>query len=88
MTLNPDLERCILGVLQRAITEARSMTLAGEGNKAADLLDALDNIPRHLANWSESSAHEIHEQLSVFMKKYSDHCTDYIKVVELRESLI
>jgi len=88
MILEPDLELCILGILQRAITEARSMTLAGEGNKTADLLDSLDNIPRHLANWSESSMQEIHEQLSVFMKKYSDHYTDYVKVIESGESLI
>ncbi len=88
MILKPDIELCILGILQRAMTEARTMTLAGEGNKAADLLDALDNIPRHLANWSDSSIQEIHEQLSVFMKKYSDHYTDYLKVIESKEPLL
>ncbi|ALG68207.1 hypothetical protein [Beggiatoa leptomitoformis] len=87
-TAYKDLEVCILGILQRAITETRTMVLMGQTEKAADLLDALDNIPRHLANWQESSKFEIQAQLSYFMEKYPNHLTNYVEVFETKRSLI
>ena len=51
---------------QSLITEARSCALAGENKRAADLLDALDNLPRHLANRETGSEREIMMQLEVF----------------------
>jgi hypothetical protein len=82
--MDEGLRACLLGILQRGITEARSCALAGEANKAADLLDALDNIPRHLARWTESSEREIQDQLGAFDRSHPNHQTSYQSSFEER----
>ena len=54
-----DLRRCLLGIIQRAITEARSSALRGRRQEAAAILDALDGIACQLASWHAGSLAEI-----------------------------
>lgn len=87
--MNLNLERCLLGILQRGITEARFLSLTGENRKAADLLDALDNIPKHLANWNdELSESEIETQLSCYMKLNPNSVTNYLLIYNSRHDLL
>ena len=71
----------LLEILQRGITEARSFALTGDSAICADLLDALDNIPRHLADWGPTSQHEVEEQLRTFDQMYPNHCTRYLDLL-------
>jgi hypothetical protein len=76
--IEPELYACLLGILQSGITNARSLAYEGKAACCADLLDALDNIPRHIFRWTERSEKEIAMQLSAFSKKYPHHETDYL----------
>jgi hypothetical protein len=86
MRENPNLHICLLSILQRGITEARTCVLRGDAQKAADLVDALDSIPRHLHAWNENSAHELAEQLAAFHRSYPDHDTNYPDLLNRRVS--
>ena len=88
MGLDPNLEICLLGILQRGIIEARSLSLTGDSKKAADILDALDNIPIYLSSWSEDSEQKIETQLQCFGEIYPNHYTDYLAVLRTRSSLL
>lgn len=81
-------QKCLLGILQRGITEARSSALTGENRLAADLLDALDNIPRHLANWTSNSEFEIAMQLDAFQKQHPDHITNFSVILREHRQVI
>lgn len=81
-------KNCLLSILQRGITEARSMALVGESEKAALLLDALDNVPRHVASWTQGSESEIRSQLRAFAQANPEHPTDYTWMLENRESIL
>jgi hypothetical protein len=87
MTIDPKVKACLLGIIQRGITEARSLTLTGESKQAAAILDALDNIPKHLHSWSDNSEREIEIQLHCFKDGYPSHYTDYLKLFQDRTSL-
>jgi hypothetical protein len=80
--MNNALTKCILAILQRGITEARSLVLCGETKKAALLLDALDNLPRHLAEWNDESESQIATQLKCFRDAVPDHPTDFARMLE------
>jgi hypothetical protein len=82
--MTPPIAHCLLSILQRGITEARTSALCGDLQTAADLLDALDNIPRHLQTWSPQSEREISEQLSTFQRAHPDHATDYVGLLGQR----
>ena len=82
--MDEQIQKCLLGILQRGITEARSCALLGESKTAADLLDALDNIPRHLANWRPNSELEITTQLDIFRKQHPNHATDFAAILRQR----
>ena len=84
--MNPNLQQCLLSILQRGITEARSSALCGDVRRTADLLDALDNIPRHLYAWNENSEREVAEQLSAFQRAHPDDDTDYVGLLTQRWS--
>jgi hypothetical protein len=75
--IEPKLYACLLGILQTGIIESRSLAYEGQLGYCADLLDTLDNIPRHIFRWTERSEEEIAIQLSAFSKKYPHHQTDY-----------
>jgi hypothetical protein len=81
-------QKCLLGILQRGIAEARSCALVGENKKAANLLDALDNIPRHLANWTPNAELEIIMQLETFGKQHPDHATDFAAIFRQRRQVL
>ena len=88
MELTEDLRRILLGVLQRGITEARTLLLTGDVATGTDLLDALDGIPRHLGNWTATSFSEIRTNLNGFAQRHRDHSTDYEWVLnEMRDLL-
>lgn len=70
------------------LTEARYCVLVGENKKAANLLDALDNIPRHLASWTLSSESEISMQLKTFRKQHPNHPTDFMTILCERRKLV
>lgn len=57
--MNPTQQAVLLGIPHRGITEARSLALTGAAERAAELPDALDGIPRHMAHWRPESSHEI-----------------------------
>jgi hypothetical protein len=86
--MDEQIQKCLLGILQRGITEARSCALVGENKTAADLLDALDNIPRHLANWTPDSEIEIAMQLDTFRKQHPDHATDFAAILRQRRQVL
>lgn len=88
--MQPDAETytCLLGMLQRGITEARAMALTGDNKAASALLDALDNIPRYLDSWTERSEQEIESQLACFRDAFPAHCTDYLAVFQSRTPLL
>lgn len=81
-------QNCLLGILQRGIAEARSCALLGENQIAADLLDALDNIPRHLANWTSNAELEIMMQLETFQKQHPNHATDFVTIFRQRRQVL
>ena len=80
MSLTQTQQLALLGILQRGITEARALALTGHAEQAAELLDALDGIPRHLARWRPESSREIERNLKAFRERYPDHATDYPSV--------
>jgi len=80
--------KCLLGIIQRGITEARSCALSGHNKATADLLDALDNIPRHLAKWMPDSEREIAVQLETFQKQHPNHATDYAAIFKKRRQTL
>ena len=83
MELTEDLRRILLGVLQRGITEARTLLLTGDVATGTDLLDALD-----LGNWTATSFSEIRTNLNGFAQRHRDHSTDYEWVLnEMRDLL-
>ena len=82
--MNSDVKQSLLGILQRGITEARTSALCGDLQRAADLLDALDNIPRHLHAWSDASEREITAQLAAFQQAHPDHETDFVGLLDRR----
>ena len=86
--MDEETQKCLLGILQRGITEARSSALAGENKVAADLLDALDNIPRHLANWTPNAEPEITMQLETFWKQHPEHATDFAAIFRQRRQVL
>jgi hypothetical protein len=86
--LSRELECCLLSILQRGITEARTLALTGEACAAAQLLDALDNIPRHLADWSGDSEQEIRTQLAAFQDGWREHPTNYVGLLDCRVDLL
>jgi len=79
---------CILSILQRGLTEARAMAEGGDTKAAAALLDALDNLPRHLASWGRNSETEIRIQLQCFANAYPAHQTDFVSLFDAKESLL
>ena len=83
-----ELKECLLGILQRGLVEARGFALCAQHKKAADLLDALDNLPRHIANWSVHSESEIEQQLEVFDTAYPDHETRYAELLRHRQQTL
>ena len=87
-SMDEQIHKCLLGILQRGITEARSYALVGENKIAADLLDALDNLPRHLANWTPNSELEIAEQFYTFKKQHPDHVTDFAAILRQRKQVL
>lgn len=78
----------LLRVLQRGVTEARTCALVGDVERAAALLDALDNIPRHLAAWSQASEQAVLLQLRSFDNAYPNHATQYASLVVNRTSVL
>jgi len=84
MEIDSSLENCLLGILQRGITEARAAFLVGDTKRAIALLDTLDNLPRYLAMWTEDSERQIELQLQLFREAYPDHSTDYVYVLKHR----
>ena len=82
------LKACLLGILQRGITEARSLAYGGNAKVCADLLDALDNIPVHLYSWRDDSEDSIRTQLSTFRRMYPDHTTDYVHALSQRVTFL
>jgi hypothetical protein len=84
--MTPNLKQCLLSILQRGITEARTSALCGDVRRTADLLDALDDIPRHLSAWNEDSERGVTEQLSAFQRAHPDHDTDYVGLLAERWS--
>lgn len=82
--MNANLQHSLLSILQRGITEARTSALCGDLRKTADLLDALDNIPRHLSDWNEHSEQDVTGQLSAFQRAHPDHDTDYVGLLTAR----
>ena len=85
--MDPALRACLLSILQRGITEARACALTGDPEKAAQLLDALDNIPAHLHRWQPDSEQQIALQLEAFLQVYPDHETDYLRILQERTDL-
>lgn len=77
MELTDNVRRVLLGILQRGISEARTLLLTGDVVAATDLLDALDGIPRHLGNWTVTSFPEVRTNLVAFAQRHRSHSTDY-----------
>ena len=67
-------DECLLSILQRGIAQARSLCCDGNSQVAADLLDALDNIPRAIFDGTEPYPGALLEQLDVFDKLHPEHC--------------
>jgi hypothetical protein len=85
--MNPvddNLRNCLLSIMQRGITECRSFALSGNLEAVACLMDALDNMPRHLAHWTEVSELEIKDQLDTLMQSVPTLPTNYVWMFENR----
>ena len=84
LTIDDATKDCLLSILQRGITEGRTLALCGQLEAVADLLDALDNIPRHLANWSDKSESCILGQMQTLMQSVPTLPTNYAWMFENR----
>ena len=76
---------CLLSILHRGITKARTLSYEGKSEVAADLLDALDNIPRIIFLGREDYKDQLLEQLDTFDKQHPEHkSTGYKWMLENR----
>ena len=82
-----NVDKSLLSILQRGVTHARALSLEGRNKTAADLLDALDNIPRAVACGSEALEDEIVDQLKTFKNLHPEEVTNYCWMLENRQSI-
>lgn len=80
MDLDLDMQRRLLYILNRSLTELGLLTLSDKSRQAYDLTQAVENIPRHLMVWGPASLEEIRRELSTYQQSYHSGF-DYLGVL-------
>lgn len=81
MDLHRDLQLRILYILERSYTELGQLTLRGNTEQAYQLVQAMENLPRHLMKWQDHSLDEILRDLGAYKKRYPN-AYEYLQILD------
>jgi hypothetical protein len=85
--LDAKLYSCLVYILQHGINEAKARANE-DWVFTVNLLDALDNIPQHIFNWTSDSERLIEEQLAVLSRTFPNDHTNYLYLLLNRVCLL
>jgi hypothetical protein len=84
--MDEQLKRSLLYVLHRGLVELRSLASGGRHEQAADLADALENIPLHILKPRDESERWIKEDLRTYQTRYTGRSYDHLATLDRRDT--